>query len=299
MRMNVAVVIVTFNSGEVIGDLLDSLPTALRNLTADVVVVDNGSTDNTRDTVRSREDCRLLVSTNVGYAGGINAGVRAAAPADTIVILNPDLRLHESAIEHLHVAAHLPGGGISAPKVLNSDGSLFYSLRRKPSLGRAMGLSCTKLPTFSEYVADRNSYDSPRTADWALGAVLAISRPCWDAVGEWDPSFFLYSEETDFCLRAQARGFQTWYEPRAVCAHLGAGSGQTDKTHAMQIINRVRLFRRYHGPMSGCIYYFLTLFSEMTWMVRGHVQSRAAIWALLRPSLRPAELGCSTHMIPQ
>ena len=78
---DIAVVIVTYNSAPVIGDLLDSLPRALDGLTADVVVVDNGSIDGTGELVAALGACRVVRSVNAGYAGGINRGVREAAPA--------------------------------------------------------------------------------------------------------------------------------------------------------------------------------------------------------------------------
>ena len=86
VRPDIDVVIVTYNSAEVVGDLLDSLPAALAGLSADVVIVDNGSTDNTVKLLESRSDCRLVQSTNVGYSGGINRGVREAAGADSVSI---------------------------------------------------------------------------------------------------------------------------------------------------------------------------------------------------------------------
>lgn len=87
------VVIVTYNNRNVVGGLLDSLPAALDGLTADVIVVDNGSTDGTAELIAARDDCRLVRSANVGYAGGINRGVREAIPAEAILILNADVRL--------------------------------------------------------------------------------------------------------------------------------------------------------------------------------------------------------------
>jgi N-acetylglucosaminyl-diphospho-decaprenol L-rhamnosyltransferase len=95
---DVAVIIVTYNSAHVVGDLLDSLPAALDGLAADVVVVDNGSADETVQVLAERADCRLVRSSNTGYAAGINRGVRAAISAEAILVLNPDVRLHEKSV---------------------------------------------------------------------------------------------------------------------------------------------------------------------------------------------------------
>jgi GT2 family glycosyltransferase len=293
-----SVVVVTYNSAHVVGELLDSLPAALGAISADVVVVDNGSTDGTVEVLTGRADCRVIAATNRGYAAGINRGVREGAPAEAALVLNPDVRLMPGAVRPLLAALRLPGTGVVAPMVREPGGALSRSLRREPSLGRAIGLNRTGLPAFSEYLARPAEYATPRVVDWALGAVLLMSRACFDAVGGWDESYFLYSEETDFSLRARDLGFLTRYEPAAVAIHIGGQSGQSPQTHAMQIVNRVRLYRRRHGPVATWLYYALTVASELTWAVRAGARSRFAVRVLLRPSLRPAALGCSDRFIP-
>src|SRR5271165_4080363 len=119
MRSDVDIIVVTYNSARVVGDLLDSLPAALGEITAKVVVVDNGSSDNTVQILRERGDCHVVQSSNVGYAGGINRGVREGSGADSILILNPDTRLHEGAVAPLLDALREPGTGIVAPQVLS------------------------------------------------------------------------------------------------------------------------------------------------------------------------------------
>jgi N-acetylglucosaminyl-diphospho-decaprenol L-rhamnosyltransferase len=295
---DIDVVIVTYNSAHVITDLLDSLPAALDELSADVVVVDNGSTDGTAELLESRGDCRIVRSANVGYAAGINRGVREAAGADRILILNPDTRLQERSVDPLVQALREPRTGIVAPLIQSATGKLELSLRREPTLLRGLGLARTGSAVFSEYVSEVAEYDKPHVVDWALGAVLLMSRECFEALGGWDESYFLYSEETDLSLRARDIGLLTRFEPHSVAVHIGGQSGRNNKTHAMQIVNRVRLYRRRNGVLASWCYYWLTVASELSWVARGHQQSRFAIAALLRPSLRPAELHCSDQLLP-
>ena len=295
---------VTYNSEAVIGGLLDSLPAAMgsegQTVEHTVVVVDNGSTDGTVKLVEDRPGVRLVRSTNVGYSGGLNRGVQEAGDgATSILILNPDLRLAPGAVPAMLAALRRPRIGIVAPKVFGEDGELHHSLRREPSLLRNTGLAFTGRPALSEYVSDPVEYELPHVVDWALGAVLLMSRDCYDALGGWDESYFLYSEETDFCLRARERGYLTWYEPSAQATHLGGGSGQSGSTHAMQIVNRVRLYRRRHGRPASYAYYGLTVLSELSWVARGHTKSRTSLRALVRPSQRPKELGCGTGVLPR
>jgi N-acetylglucosaminyl-diphospho-decaprenol L-rhamnosyltransferase len=299
MAVDLDVIIVTYNSIHVIGDLLDSIPAALGSLTADVIVVDNGSEDGTAELAEKHAGCRVVRSANVGYAGGINRGVRESSQADAILILNPDVRLHALSVPPLMAALSETGVGIVAPQVRSPQGNLDLSLRRAPSVLRALGLNRTGIRAFSEYVSDRSAYARPQVVDWALGAILLMRRECYDSVGGWDESFFLYSEEADLCLRARDAGFLTRYEPLSVVTHIGGQSGRNDWTHSMQIVNRVRLHRRRHGVLASWCYFWLTIVSELSWVARGHAQSRAAIAALLRPSKRPPHLGCSERLMPR
>jgi N-acetylglucosaminyl-diphospho-decaprenol L-rhamnosyltransferase len=295
----VDIIVVTHNSARDIGGLLDSLPAALGNITANVIVVDNGSTDSTVKILIDRNDCQLVQSANVGYAGGINRGIRDGSGASAILILNPDARLSPGSVAPLLDALRTPGIGIVAPRVLSDHGSLEFSLRREPSLLRALGLGWTRHPALSEYVQDAAAYKHPHAVDWALGAILMISRHCFDTLGGWDESFFLYSEETDFALRARDIGLRTWYEPRSVAIHIGGGSGRSNQTHAMQAVNRVRLYRRRHGALVSWCFYWLTVASELSWGLRGYPYAPYAALALLRPSLRPRELNCSARLMPR
>jgi GT2 family glycosyltransferase len=291
-------VVVTHNSAAVVAGLLDSLPAALAGIPAEVVVVDNGSTDGTAALLEARGGCRVVRSANVGYAAGINRGVRESRAGGDILVLNPDVRLAPGAVGHLVAAAGLPRTGIVAPRIRDPDGTLALSLRRDPSLPRALGLNRTGRPLLAEYVTEPAAYERAGVVDWALGAVLLVTRECHDALGGWDESYFLYSEETDLSLRARDRGLLTRYEPAAVAVHLGGGSGRSGRTQAMQAVNRVRLYRRRHGPAAAAAYLALTVAAELSWAARGNRDCRAAAHALLRPSRRPAELN-APRLLPR
>lgn len=296
-----ALIIVSHNSQEHIIPLLESIPDAAGRLKYETIVVDNDSTDNTRCLLRSRNDCRFIESENVGYSAAINRGVREAGDAQTIVVLNPDLILLKNCLIRLTTAllendTHV---GIVVPKVLDRGQNLQFSLRREPTLLRALGMNWTKWPTFSEYLNKPADYSEARRVDWALGAAMAFRTEVFNKLRGWDESFFLYSEETDFCLRARDIGSSTHYVPEAVVLHEGGGSGRSSNTHAMQIINRVRLYHKRHSTPASFLYYVATIASEFTWMVRGNRQSRYAVAALLRPRLRPTELRASGSLLPK
>lgn len=297
--VEVAVVIITYNSANVIEDLLRSLPAALGDVRARTVIVDNSSSDDTAAIVGARDDCSLIVAPNRGYAAGINIGAAAIPDCEAILILNPDLRLAAGSVPTLLATLRSSDAGIVAPRVLGPDGRLFRSLRREPSMARAAGFGFTGHAAVDEYVSDPAAYATPGVVDWALGAALLVSRACHGALGGWDETFFLYSEETDFCLRAADRGWTTRYVPDAVVTHLGGGSGQSARTYTMQILNRVRLYARRHRTIAGWSYYTLAIVRELSRLARGRRDSGAALLTLLVPPRRPVELGCSDSVLPR
>ena len=247
----IAVVIVTYDSENHIDDLLDSLPAAMGRLVYSTVVVDNGSQDATLDQLGSvrllgRRICQRRVP------AGVNRGVRASNPADAILIVNPDAILDSGSIEQLHsVMRRTRGIGIVVPRLREPDGELFPSLRRAPTLLRGLGLSFVGRPAFVERIVTLADYDREQVVDWATGAVMLINAACYRDLGGFE-SYFLYSEETDFCLRASDSGWSTVYTPRAGATHVGGGCpASSARTRTMRIVNRVRLYRRRSGPIRG------------------------------------------------
>ena len=297
--VDVAAVVVTYNSMRHVAALLDSLPDAFGGLTYSVVVVDNGSTDGTPDLLARRSDCVLVRASNDGYAAGINRAVLASPEAPTILILNPDATVDPDAVPRmLEVLRRRPGAGIVAPRVREEDGSLSPTLRRGPTLGRVGGLSFTRLAVFAERIETPGDYVFEHEVDWAVGAILLVDRGCFEALDGLDESYFLYSEETDFCLRARDAGWTTVYTPGAGAMHVGGGSGESATTHTMQMLNRIRIYRRRTGERRAWVYFGMTILVEVRRAVLGDRKSWTTVRALLRPPLRPPQLGSSTAFLP-
>lgn len=296
---HVTTVIVTHNSADHIIDLLRSLPMALAEVPHSVVVVDNGSSDDTVDLVAAWDDVLLVRSLNTGFAAGVNKGVRAGASSGPILVLNPDATVSADAVPAMLEVLRQPRVGLVAPLMREADGSLSPSIRRAPTLLRAGGLSFTQNALFAERVEDPEAYAEQRDVDWAVGAALLISRSCYDALDGFDESYFLYSEETDFCLRARDLGWRTVFTPSAEVMHIGGGSGESAVTHTMKMVNRVRLYARRHGGVRSVCYFAIATLTELRRAVLGHSASWTALRALLRPRLRPAELNASGSLIPR
>ncbi len=297
----VAVVIVTYNSADVLQGCLDSLPSGAAGVElAAVVVADNASKDDST-ALAERADLPVTVvqvGRNAGYAAAINAGIAALDldRLDGVYVLNPDCRLRPGAVAPLLDCLERPGLGIVVPYMVNPDGTLQPSLRRMPTVGRAVaeavvgGALAGRMGTVGELVTDPRDYARPGAFAWATGAALMLSPRMIREVGAWDESFLLYSEETDYCLRAADLGWATWYEPASVIEHIGGASGIDPVLASLLVVNKVRLFRRRHGPVRGTAYYVAVLAGEAVRALAGRRTSRASVVALLRPSRRMTAL---------
>ena len=299
MSVDVAAVVVTYNSEEHVDQLLDSIPAAAAGLSYSVVVVDNGSVDGTLARLDQRSDCEVIRSTNRGYAAGINTAVAASPDAEAILILNPDATLDPDCIPRMLDVLRKPGNGIVAPRTREADGTLSPTLRRGPTMGRVGGLSFTGLPRFTERIEDPREYLTEHEVEWAVGAILLVRGECFREMKGLDESYFLYSEETDLSLRAKDAGWATVYTPDAGAVHIGGGSGESSTTHTMKILNRVRLYRRRRGLFLASIYFGLTVLVEVRRAILGHDKSWPTTRALLQPSRRPPALGASRTLIPR
>jgi GT2 family glycosyltransferase len=250
-RVDCAVVIVTYNSADDIVGLLESLTAAAAGLTLRSVVVDNGSTDATVSLVRACPGVSCVeTGANLGYAGGINVGRQHAGKYNALLVLNPDAALEAGALREMFAALDDPSVGIVAPMLLDADGRLYPSLRREPTLARAigdglLGSRIGRRPAWlSEIVRDESPYSYRHAVDWATGAALLVSAACDRALGRWDERFFLYSEETDYAARARDAGFRVEYRPTAQVRHRGAGSGRSRELIALNAVSRIRYMEK-------------------------------------------------------
>jgi N-acetylglucosaminyl-diphospho-decaprenol L-rhamnosyltransferase len=287
----VAVVVVTYNSDRVLADLIASLGPGFDGVAWHLTVADNASADDSVATVRRLWPGARVVEMgrNAGYAAGINAAVAAAAPYTAILVLNPDIRLVPKCGRELLDVLRRTGAGVVVPRLERGDGSTIHVLRREPSPLRALGDALLgarragRIPLLGELVVGERHYAGETAADWAAGSAMLVSAECWARVGPWDESFFLYSEETDFSLRARDAGLPTVLAPSALAVHLEGESKQSAGLWALLTLNRLRLYRRRHWLPATAVYWAALLLREASRAVLGNQASRAAARALLSP----------------
>ena len=288
----VSSIVVTYNSTEHLPAFFESLEEALLAVPKhEVIVVDNASTDGSLDESRFLlPDVKTVrLSENRGYAAGLNAGATYAREGSDFLILNPDIRLSPNSVSAL--LGRLDNDstvGIVVPRLCDQEGRLLRSLRREPTVLRAMGEAflggrrAGRIPALGEVVQSHADYEERGTAAWASGAAMLISRECWEAVGPWDESFFLYSEEVDFALRARDAGFSLFYEPSATAIHVGGEAHVDPELWTLLTTNRVRFFARRHGRAITTAYWLVLTVGEGLRSLPGHRTHRTAFLELLR-----------------
>ncbi|SES25190.1 glycosyltransferase [Actinokineospora terrae] len=293
----IAIVIVTYNSAEVIADCLRALPAALEGAgESRIIVVDNASQDGTADVVALTDNEVKVVhrTGNDGFAAGVNTGFAHADGCD-VLVLNADIRLAPGAVKALRAAVQ-PGVGVVAPKLTEPDGSIQHSLRRTPTVLRTLGEAVLggrragRFGPLGETVTKPAAYERAGFVDWATGAAWLVTRECIEAIGPIEERYLLYSEETEFMLRAGAKGFKTYYEPAARAVHLGGESGTSPRLWSLLVTNKVRLHRERHGKVAAAGMWAASLLNSLPRAARGSATHKAAVKALLTQRAWPAPL---------
>lgn len=284
-------VVVTFNSADTLGGLLDTLGEGLEGLDdTEVVIADNASSDDSVALALAHPVGARVVRTgwNGGYAAGINAALATIRPDADVLILNPDIRLSRGAAARLVEMLQQGDIGVAAPHIVHQNGALYHSLRREPSLqtawadallGTRFGAGLDK----GECVCNAEYYHTPRVVDWASGAALAVSAQARARVGEWDETFFLYSEEVDFQRRARSAGYRIAYTPHAKVLHFGGDYQRNPRLYAILTANRIRDYARHHGAISTALFRAAVLTGEILRSLNGSAVHRAGAVAALRP----------------
>ncbi len=222
MSAAVRVVVVTWNSAEVLPGFLSSL-TAACSVPVEVVVADNASPAG--DPVVPAAARLLRTGANLGYGKAANLAVSGFA-GDWLVVANPDVVWTAGALDELLAAgARWPRAGCLGPAIRTLDDKLYPSARAFPSLGRGFGHAIfgwwwPSNPWTRSYRAEAGTPEEGVTG-WLSGSLMVLRREAWEQVGGFDPKYFMYCEDMDLCRRLAEAGWQNVYVPAAVITHVG------------------------------------------------------------------------------
>jgi N-acetylglucosaminyl-diphospho-decaprenol L-rhamnosyltransferase len=237
--VDISVIIVTYNSADCIAACVQSV-LAQTEVSFEVLVVDNASADGTLARLKGLP-CRVIASAeNLGFGRGNNLGF-AGSSGRYIYLLNPDAKLaaKNSLAELCRRMDANPRWGMAGTEILSAD-------------GRAQGRPATDYPG-SRHV-HRDFSKLPGDIAWIMGASMFIRRELYEKLGGFDPGFFLYSEETDFCLRLRELGFVIGYVSEVAVNHIGGASEDLRDPYDVSArkLKGLLRFRQKHYSSEDC-----------------------------------------------
>ena len=249
----VDVVVVSYNSREHIRACVEPLA---RLADVSVIVVDNASADGTLGAIADLPVRSIALATNTGFAHGCNVGIAAGRVA-VRAPPEPGRRDRKRLCGEARAGA---GSGARrseavAPRIIDGDGHLDFSLRRFPRLRSTFAQALYLHRVFpraswtDELVRDEEVYARPGSPEWVSGACLLLRRTALERLGGLDDGFFMYSEDVDLCKRLQDEGFGLRFEPDATIVHEGGASAPRSALLPVLVASKIRYASKHHGPL--------------------------------------------------
>jgi GT2 family glycosyltransferase len=195
--------------------------------------------------------------------GCAHANNRALNTCDAryVLFLNPDTEILEGSFEELvHVLDERPCVGAAGVKQVTPDGALFPTVRRFPDALRMLGdaLGAERLPVRPHWSGERETdlsrYERELSCDWTSGSFLAVRREALESAGYLDERFFIYSEETDLCLRIKRAGWEVRHLPTMTILHHAKKAGINPKLTAQDVFTRLQYSRKNFSPAHRALY---------------------------------------------
>jgi GT2 family glycosyltransferase len=261
MSDDLAVVIVSTNEARWLTPCLSTLFEHVGSIDVNVVVADNESTDGTRELVeRDFPDARVVTCENRGFSHANNRGVMTT-DARYVLFLNPDTEILEGSLDELVAAMDArPEVGLAGVRQVTADGSLFPTVRRFPNALRLLGdaLGAERLPLRPHWIGERETdlsrYGSELSCDWTSGSFMLARREALESAGYLDERFFIYSEETDLCLRMKRAGWEVRHLPTMTILHHAEKAGINPKMTAQDVYTRMQYARKNFSPLHRFVY---------------------------------------------
>ena len=252
---DVSVIIVSTNEAHWLEPCLRTVFAAAGHARLDVVVVDNGSTDGTRDLVEQRfPAARVVSSENRGFAHANNRGA-VSGTARYVLFLNPDTEVVEGTFGDLVDALDArPAVGLAGVRQITADGTLWPTIRYFPGVARALGeaLVSERWPVRPRWAGEReldtSHYHRECECDWTSGSFMFARREALLSAGLLDERFFIYSEEPDLCLRMKRAGWKVVHLPSMCIVHHAGKGGIRPKMVAQDAFTRRQYAQKHFAP---------------------------------------------------
>ena len=293
--LDVSVILVSYNTAALLQPCLDRLASALSTLKAQVLIVDNASRDHSVRLLRERYPQHEMVENarNVGF-GRANNQVLGQARGRYVLLLNTDAYVEPDTVRKsiAYMDAHKRCGVLGA-RLVGEDGQPQPACRHFPTPWNVFllrtGLN-RYFPRVQMIDEPRHDLGEVQSCDWVPGCYYLVRREVIDAVGLFDPRFFLYYEEVDHCVAVRKAGWDVIYFPEITVIHLGGESAKSDASltdrgrqiSALQTESELLFFRKHQGLGGVFVFFFLGLLADVYCALKGALRGR------VRKSVRDA-----------
>lgn len=267
--MDLSILIVTYNSARLMGDLMQHLyaeiEAARPQTDIEVVLVDNASADGTATLIAQQFPWVKLIAspTNLGFAAGNNLAAQKAS-GRYLLLLNPDAMPAKGALaQGVALMDSRPDVGMAGGELLSVEGVRQPSARMFPTLRDeifTMSGLAARYPHSKLFARLDRRWADPEQAtpvDWIPGAFVFLPTPLFREIGGFDERFFMYYEEVDLCRRLKARGYAILYWPLLKATHIGGASAKTVKQarvsragsqlESWRMRSAMLYYRKHHG----------------------------------------------------
>lgn len=284
--MDISIIIVNWNTRELLGNCLKSIQETVHDLSHEIIVVDNASGDGSAEMLRRDfPRVRLIANEeNRGFGAANNQAIRVMEGRYAL-LLNSDTLLMENAVQELFsFLEKTPDAAMACGQLLNADGSRQNSIAAFPSL-----LTLTTNISLLEYIfprrypSKRYPHPKPIEIESGIGACLLVKKMAIDAVGMFDERYFFFFEETDWALQMRRAGWKIYHVPAALIYHFqGRSIGRNVRSRIEFYRSRYQFFRKWKSrpydlavrfviPMRLLIDWLLTTIGNvlMLWLNRG------------------------------
>lgn len=288
--MDLSIIIVNYNVKDFLSHLLQSIKAATKNISTEIIVVDNASSDGSVEHLsKNHPEVTLISSTvNLGFSRANNLGLQKAS-GRYLLLLNPDTLVSEDTFDTMiQFMDTNPEAGLAGCKLLNTDGTLQLACRRGfpgpwVSFCKVTGLSAMfpKSRLFARYNLTYLDENETYEVDAISGAFMFIRKSVVDSIGGLDEQFFMYGEDLDWCYRVQKAGHKVFYVHTTKIIHYkGESTKRSNIDETRVFYNAMRLFVRKHFSA----YYFVEILLRFAISIR-EFMAFTAKWKLLLVSV--------------
>lgn len=264
--MDISIIIVNWNTKDLLFECLNSIISTVKDLSFEILIVDNASADGSVKAIRSRyPDINVIENKeNLGFAIANNLALNQMN-GQYALLLNTDALLTENAVRALYdFMESRPNAAIACGQLLNHDGSKQNSIANFPSLASLM-LNETLLRVIfpNKYPSKRREYSSPIEIESCIGACMIVRKSSLDEVGMFDEDYFFFFEETDLAYRMKQAGWKTYFIPTVRIFHAqGKSVGTGANSRIMFYRSRYIYVKKSHKYSYPFIYtvIFIRLF---------------------------------------